>query len=170
MFWFCFVALSAAPTPVSLHQAVQVALSHNETALLAEVATQRAEGAQLQALSRYLPRASVSGMVRHSLRGEPMPMAAGMGLLGTYAQAELEQPLVNVPAALQLVEAQERTRASVLGEAAQRQAVGLTVATAYLNADAAAAEATAEGQRAERAADHLNLAQRRGGGRLGGTA
>ena len=159
----CAYVLAAWVAQMPLQQAVQTALSHNESALLAAVNSQRAAAEQVQALSPLLPQVSVGGTLRHTLHGAaPMQMMGSVApLAGSFADARVEQALVDVPAILYTVAAGERRQAAVLSQESERQQVALKAATLYLQADAWAAKAAAEAQRAQRATDHLALAQQR---------
>jgi outer membrane protein TolC len=134
---------TAEPLPLSVKDAVSLALKHNLGLLLQEQAVQSAHGARWRALADLLPRISGNvGEVRQVINLDAYGFPGEPKIIGPFnvfdARVALSQPVVDVRALNDARAASASERAEALGVRTARDLVSLVAVNLYLEAVAAA--------------------------------
>jgi outer membrane protein len=126
--------LCAEEYPMTLRQAVEMALKQNPDLALARLDEQKARHAVRVAHDPFVPRLIVGSGLAYS-DGFPMSIE---GAAPSVVQANASQYLFNRPQSYAIAQARENIRGARLGEQAKREEVAFRVASLHLDAERAA--------------------------------
>jgi outer membrane protein TolC len=138
-------ALWAQPRPLTLQQAVDLALRQNPDLLLARLDEQKARTGVREARAPFVPRLAVGSGLAYS-SGFPLSIE---GAAPSIVQAQGSQFLYNRPQSMRVKEARELAGAAEHATGARAEEIAFRVAATYLDWDRAVRAAEAAGWQVE---------------------